>query len=147
LRWAGYKGDACPAVEKVGISSKPNRKIFLTCVYRKRQISTDSFLPSKASIAFWEPLLRHVQAIHPDFPYIFCRRLVSILVPSPSTPSDPNHRPDPSYEMYLASWIIWAIETWNDVLSLDLDLRRDTILNLMKALRYESAPLSQKNSA
>ncbi|CAA7259974.1 unnamed protein product [Cyclocybe aegerita] len=109
---------------------------------KKRQLAGEDLLPNKSSVAFWDPLLQHVQTIHVDFPYVLCRRLVSTLLTANTSPEAPTT--DASYDMFLASWVIWTIETWQDTSSVYLDLKWETVVHLMKGLGCES-PLASRN--
>ncbi|KAF9475637.1 Las1-domain-containing protein [Pholiota conissans] len=111
---------------------------------KKRQYSSDALLPSKASIALWEPLLRHVHGIHAQFPFTLCRRLVSIILDSITSQEGENYS-DPSYLMYTICWTSWAMQTWNETSPSYLDLRQDALANLVKGLRYDSATLSSQS--
>jgi len=111
-------------------------------LYRKRQVS-DSLLPSKTSISLWEPLLRHVESIHPQFPHVLCQRLVSILI---SRPEDSDQRPDPTYDTYLACWVEWTVETWGDTSSEYIDLRKNALSNLVKGMFNSPLSLQRKTT-
>lgn len=104
---------------------------------RKRLYTSDPFLPSKASIAFWEPLLRHVQGSHADLPYVLCRRIVAALLDAA------DEKSDPSYYMYLACWASWAVKTWSDNSPAYPNLKKDTLTILMKGLGFGSPVLKQ----
>ncbi|KAJ3513123.1 hypothetical protein NLJ89_g3127 [Agrocybe chaxingu] len=112
---------------------------------KKRQLAGEDFLPNKTSVAFWDPLLQHVQAIHADFPLVFCRRLVSTLLRANTSAEAPTT--DTSYDMFLASWVMWAIETWQNTSSVYLDLKWEMLAHLMKGLGCESPFASRNRSA
>ncbi|KAF8203715.1 Las1-like-domain-containing protein [Pholiota molesta] len=54
---------------------------------------------------------------------------------------------DPSYLMYIACWVSWAMQTWNESSPLYLDLKKDTLANLMKGLGYNCSALSNQSPA
>jgi len=97
---------------------------------KKRQPSANSMIPNKISISLWSPLLLHIQTLHPDFPFVFCRFIVSLLTGSKST----DKSDDPSYDAYIACWVMWAVETWQAVSSGDLNLRREVLSYLLQEL-------------
>ncbi|KJA29303.1 hypothetical protein HYPSUDRAFT_61328 [Hypholoma sublateritium FD-334 SS-4] len=106
---------------------------------KKRLYTSDPFLPSKASISYWEPLLRHVQGSHADLPYVLCRRIVAVLLDAV------DERSDPSYYMYLASWVSWAVKTWSDNSPAYANLKKDTLTILMKGLGYNPSPVLKQS--
>ncbi|KAF8973866.1 Las1-like-domain-containing protein [Flammula alnicola] len=113
---------------------------------KKRQPSSDSLFPSKASIAFWDPLLRHAQAMHTDFPHVLCRRFVSILLGPHTANEGGEPKSDPSYYMYIACWVSWTIKTWINSLPSYIDLKKDTLSNLMKGLGYDPSLMSSQSA-
>ncbi|KAF8167817.1 Las1-like-domain-containing protein [Crassisporium funariophilum] len=114
---------------------------------KKRQPRTDCLLPSEASISLWSPLLQHIRKVHTDFPYILCRRFVSLLLEKESTEPVSNVRSDSSYHLYLACWVNWAIVTWQSTSSLYFDLRKDTLTNIMQGLGCDWSLSSRNQSA
>ncbi|KAF8656385.1 hypothetical protein AX16_002571 [Volvariella volvacea WC 439] len=134
---------------------------------KKRVFPVDSFLPPELSVSLWTPLLVQLVEFHPDLPSILVNRICTHLVamPSPaSTVTDINEskisQPDPSYDMCLARWAMWCIETWQD---LDLadegdapskedkqnqgGLRKSTILTLFRGLGPAYGEQTDKKAA
>jgi len=90
-------------------------------------------IPNKTSISLWGPLLQHIQTLHPDFPFVFCRFLVSLLTGTKSIKGfEPGN--DPSYDAYIACWVMWAIETWQTASSGYFNLRKEVLLHLLQGL-------------
>ncbi|KIM47925.1 hypothetical protein M413DRAFT_7067 [Hebeloma cylindrosporum] len=110
---------------------------------KKRQLPRDGHHPTPASISHWETLLLHLQAAHPDFPYILCKTLTSILLDTISSGDTVNNQHDPSYYTYIACWVTWIVETWKNI----PDLKVETLSILMKGLGYDSSAPSQKTAA
>jgi ribosomal biogenesis protein LAS1 len=79
-------------------------------VVRKRSLAKGSFTPPPALLSIWTPLLSHVQSLHPTFHSVLVSHIVSRLLSDPSTRSQP-YVPDHSYEMCLASWIVFLLRT------------------------------------
>ncbi|KDR85290.1 hypothetical protein GALMADRAFT_234064 [Galerina marginata CBS 339.88] len=117
---------------------------------KKRQYSDDVFLPSPTSIAFWNPVFKQVQAIHPEFSYVFVSRFALVLLgtTSPNAPLQTSeaHKRDPSYDGYLACWIIWVIENWKDNLPVYFNLKKHVLSILMRGLGYDSSTLSSRSA-
>ncbi|KAH9486690.1 Pre-rRNA-processing protein las1 [Psilocybe cubensis] len=131
----------CDALAEKGMLVPLSRK--------KRQYSTDTLTPSKTSIALWDPLIEHVQAIHPDFSYVFCRRFCSILITSISrddVPQTTETKNDPSYQDYIACWVVWMIQIWREDTPTHLDLKRYVVSVLMKGLGHEVADLPSRSA-
>jgi ribosomal biogenesis protein LAS1 len=74
--------------------------------------------------------------LHPDFLIVLCDRIVSALVEdSGAKRSDAEGPRDHSYEICLARWAMWSIETWEkDDTQTDFDLRKEVTTSLMQAL-------------
>lgn len=114
----------------------------LTAALRKRQYSGSELLPSKASIAFWNPLLNHIQALHPDFLYSLCRQFTFLLLQS--SPRVSETKPDPTYQGYIACWIFWASESSRENPSTYFEIRRYLLLCLAKGLSHGTVPHSSQ---
>lgn len=96
---------------------------------RKRDFPVDAFHPPKFSVLLWTPLLHHVQSLHPEFLALLVDRMMSTLVAKPQC--------DESYEMCLARWVLWCIETQEEGDSVSgLDLRKETTASLMQSMGY-----------
>ncbi|KAH7929344.1 Las1-domain-containing protein [Leucogyrophana mollusca] len=133
-RWALHK--LCDALMEKG-SLVPLSK-------KKRNFPTDSFLPPNNSLALWTPLLSHLQSYHPSFPSTLTTHIVTCLVSEHRVPdvtsdvippeSDISSS-DPSYDMCLARWVAWIIQTWDrDQTDNEPTLRKDVVLMLANAL-------------
>lgn len=109
----------------------------LVC-FRKRQFPTEVFYPPNFSVLLWTPLLRHLQTLHPGFLIVLAGRIASILLADKDTmKNSPEIQQDLSYDMCLARWALWSIETWEgDNLDADLDLRKEITANLMQSLGH-----------
>ena len=110
----------------------------LAYLSRKRDFPADAFHPPKFSVLLWAPLLDHVQSLHPEFLVLLVDRMVSTLVADQATTTDqPELQSDESYEMCLARWVLWCIETWEAGDSdLGLDLRKETTASLMQSMGH-----------
>ena len=84
-------------------------------------------IPNKFSISLWSPLLQHIQTSHPDFPLVFCKCFVSLLTGTKSSVGR-----DLSYDVYIACWVMWAVETWQAVSSGYFNLRREVLSHLLR---------------
>jgi ribosomal biogenesis protein LAS1 len=97
----------------------------------------DSFSPSTMSLLLWTPLLEHLQSHHPDLRSALSNRIISRLLEEPVpvgrlTP-EPAHT-DPSFDMCIARWAWWMIESWNVDDDATTDLKRDVVSTLVIAL-------------
>lgn len=89
----------------------------------------------------WTPVLEHVQSLHPDFPSVLSRRIVSYLVTDIQPPRVnagqivlPDTQPDPSFDMCLARWAMWALETWDvEDSESEVDLRKEVTMSIIHA--------------
>ena len=61
---------------------------------------------------------------------VICSRLLNIDDVKLET------NPDPSYEVFLACWVMWAIETWSGELWSKVDLKRDVTEALVRGLGH-----------
>ncbi|KAH7912990.1 Las1-like-domain-containing protein [Hygrophoropsis aurantiaca] len=111
---------------------------------RKRVGPADSYLPPRNSLALWTPLLVHLQSNHPHFAHTLAGRLTSFLLSDHRAlrgdtdrilnQSDINSS-DPSYDLCLARWVAWIVQTWDDdETDNGLDLRKDIVLMLASTL-------------
>lgn len=80
--------------------------------------------------------MQHIQTLHTDFPFVFCRRFVSLLTATKSVeestnPGNANH--DTSYDAYIGCWVMWAIEKWQ-ASSGYLNLRKEVLSHLLQEL-------------
>ena len=94
-------------------------------------------IPSKMSMSLWSPLLQHIQTLHPEFPFVFCRCFVSLLTGTKSVEGcikSGQIKHDPSYDTYIACWVLWAVETWQPASSGYFDLRREVLSHLLQEL-------------
>lgn len=101
-----------------------------------------------------------MQVLHADFAYTLCVRILSILFPADPTTTTPNAgalavdiKSDPSYEMCLARWVMWSLDTWSNPNSstegeMDVDLRKDIAVSLMQELGHRMGdPRTKENKA
>ncbi|KAF8912949.1 Las1-like-domain-containing protein [Gymnopilus junonius] len=102
---------------------------------KKRRYSDKELLPSKTSIAFWEPLLDHIQAIHPGFLYIFLSSRA------------PEIKSDPTYDGYIACWISWALESAGNNYSAYLEIKKYLLSYLVKSFSHGTIPSSNQSIA
>lgn len=56
-----------------------------------------------------------------------------------------DERSDPSYYMYLACWVSWAVKTWSDNSQAYANLKKDTLTILMKGLGYNPSPVLKQS--
>lgn len=103
---------------------------------QKRTFPTESFTPPEFSVLLWSPLLQHLHSLHSDFLIVLCDCIVLALVEGTDVKSSlVEGQPDHSYDMCLARWAMWSIETWErDDSRTDFDLRKEVTTNLMQAL-------------
>ncbi|KAF9454998.1 Las1-domain-containing protein [Macrolepiota fuliginosa MF-IS2] len=130
---------------------------------RKRVFPEDKFWPPQLSVSLWTPLLKHVQVLHADFAYTLCTRILSILFPNePSkTASIQNDvgvtaaaaKTDSSYDMCLARWVMWSLDTWSNPGSnfargeeTDINLGRDIAVLLLQAPGHRLGDTCAKDS-
>lgn len=127
-------------------------------LYRKRIFPDDKFWPPQLSLSLWTPLLKHVQILHPNFAGVLCANILTTLLPveAPSTESPSTNtelvrleaKNDPSYEMCLARWVMWSLDTWSkadDENSTKPDLNKDVASFLIQALGRELGDSRSKN--
>ncbi|KAF5377178.1 hypothetical protein D9615_006336 [Tricholomella constricta] len=109
---------------------------------KKRDFPADNFSPPKLSKLLWTPLLQHLQSLHSDFFVILAGRILSILLAeNDQTETRTESQPDPSYDMCLARWALWAIEAWEaDDSQSEFDLRKDSTMTLMQSLGHAMNP-------
>jgi len=122
----------------------------LTFLERKRIFPEDRFWPSQLSISLWKPLLQHIQYLHVNFAYILCTQMISLLI-SPNTVSDSQNatRGDPLFNMCIARWVMWSLDTWSTLSSKSPDsdpkLRKDVVVALMQGLGHQISDLQFKD--
>ncbi|KAI0080065.1 Las1-domain-containing protein [Panus rudis PR-1116 ss-1] len=95
---------------------------------KKKRISLDRTLSAPPpNIAIWRPLISHIQNLHPSFPAVIVSRMISHLTEdqdaqkpftegdmialTPSAAETPKR--DLSYELYLANWAKWFVDTYS----------------------------------
>lgn len=137
------RGGLVPLSKKCGLIVSYSNQ--LTLLKRKRIFPEDKFWPSQLSVSLWKPLLQHIQYLHVNFAYILCTRMISLLL-SPDTVSGSKNAPetksDPSFNMCIARWVMWALDTWSTSSSSsseesDPELRKDVVLVLVQGLGRE----------
>jgi ribosomal biogenesis protein LAS1 len=97
-------------------------------------------------VRLWWPLLQHLHSCYPDFLIVLCDRIISALVEEDEKKGLVEGQTDPSYDMCLARWATWSIETWEkDDPRTDFELRKEVTTSLMQALG-RGAPESSRNS-
>jgi ribosomal biogenesis protein LAS1 len=102
---------------------------------RKRTFPTDAFYPPKFSIELWSPLLADLHSLHPDFPMILSNKVISYLLADVPQPDLVLIAVDTTYDVCLARWAMWMIDTWDAENSeSDLDLKKDAIVSLITGL-------------
>lgn len=101
---------------------------------KKRTLEESTFTPQKNAISLWCPLLKHIQSVRSNFAVVLCDVICSRLLNIDDAKLETN--PDPSYEVFLASWVMWAIETWSGELWSKVDLKRDVTVALVRGLGH-----------
>ncbi|KIK99925.1 hypothetical protein PAXRUDRAFT_130958 [Paxillus rubicundulus Ve08.2h10] len=110
---------------------------------KKRCAPAEPFLPTKASLALWTPLLMQLQMNHITFPSVFTGRIISILLEDPAESDvganvidldSGSLQRDATYDEYLARWATWVVRTWVDESDDETDLRKNLILQIAPAL-------------
>lgn len=106
---------------------------------KKRHAPVDPFLPTTSSKAIWGVLLNNLRLHHPVFPSVFISRAVHSLLGN-SLQLDPGTTAlemetedsprDVTYNEYLARWVVWAIQTWDDISEGENQLRKELLLAL-----------------
>ncbi|KAF7982009.1 hypothetical protein HWV62_30244 [Athelia sp. TMB] len=115
---------------------------------KKRLFPADSFLPPLSSLALWTPLLTQIYSEHPSLPYVLVQRILATMLSAPADVSGEDPRPDPSFDMCLARWAFWAIDTWDvDFEESELDIKRDVVVTLVNALGPGSAETTRDKKA
>jgi ribosomal biogenesis protein LAS1 len=127
------------------ITTVRSRSIELTRVCRKRILLKGSFTPPEGLISLWAPLLSHIQSLHPAFPSVLVSEIVSRLLSDPSTGSQLNV-PDHSYEMCLASWVVFLLRK-SDTDDPDPDDDAPTTRNVVITLLNNLGPVPGSISA
>ncbi|KAI6044526.1 Las1-like-domain-containing protein [Pisolithus marmoratus] len=110
---------------------------------KKRHAPMDPFLPTAPSKAVWAPLLNKLGLHHPVFPSVFvCRAVCSLLgnslQPEPGTialemETEDSPR-DVTYDEYLARWVVWAIQNWEETSGGENQLKKELLLALSPSL-------------
>jgi len=86
-------------------------------------------------VLLWVPLLQHLHSLHHGFLIVLCDLILSALLGGNLEPGTSEHQPDSSYDMCLARWVMWSIETWDSSRpQTDFDLRKQVTTNLLQAL-------------
>ena len=107
---------------------------------RKRRAPSEPYLPTAASIAVWSPLLNQLRDHHPIFPSVFIARTVSTLLESSKQPDSgmdievEDSSRDVTFDEYLARWVAWAIQTWDNSHGGKNYLRKELFLSLPPSL-------------
>ncbi|KAI6026518.1 Las1-like-domain-containing protein [Pisolithus microcarpus] len=106
---------------------------------KKDMLLVDPFLPTTSSKAIWGVLLNNLRLHHPVFPSVFISRAVHSLLGN-SLQLDPGTTAlemetedsprDVTYNEYLARWVVWAIQTWDDISEGENQLRKELLLAL-----------------
>ena len=107
------------------------------CISRKRSFPTDSFSPPNSSVTLWAPLLARIRSNHPIFPFALVQRIIAFLLlesHSLDSHSDEFSRPDILFDMCLARWAFWIIDSWDVNEEFEIDFRRDVTVALVNAL-------------
>jgi ribosomal biogenesis protein LAS1 len=92
--------------------------------------------------------LQHLHSLHPDFLIVLCDRIISALVEDDEKKGMVEGQTDPSYDMGLARWAMWSIETWEkDDPRTDFELRKEVTTSLMQALGRGIAESSRNAKA
>jgi ribosomal biogenesis protein LAS1 len=128
----------CPrgkSTNQVILQSKRLSPFFLFC--RKRSFPVDSFSPPNSSVTLWAPLIAQVRSNHPSFSFVLVQRIIFSLLSESSAPDthfDELNRPDISFDLCLARWAFWIIDSWDIDAELDFDFKRDVTVTLVNAL-------------
>ncbi|KAJ3575915.1 hypothetical protein NP233_g798 [Leucocoprinus birnbaumii] len=125
---------------------------------KKRVFPEDEFWPPEVSVSLWTPLLKHIQFLHADFAYILCTRIISTLLldeqsnsslTSEANISEAKPKSDPSYDICLARWVRWALDTWSTSKSseneTDPELQKDVVALLLQRLGHKVGDPQYKN--
>lgn len=112
---------------------------------KKRTLEESTFTPQKNAISLWSPLLKHIQSVRVHFAVVLCDVICSRLLNTDDVKLETNS--DPSYEMFLASWVMWAIETWSGELWSKVDLKRDVTVALMRGLGHHLSSSTHPRTA
>jgi ribosomal biogenesis protein LAS1 len=110
----------------------------------------DSFSPPNLSVTLWTPLLGHIRSNHPTFPFVLVQRIIILLLSDPPDPephSDDLSRPDISFDMCLARWAFWIIDSWEVDEEFEIDFKRDITVTLVNALGPGSTETARDKKA
>jgi ribosomal biogenesis protein LAS1 len=117
---------------------------------RKRLFPLDSFSPPNSSVALWVPLLGHIRSNHPTFPFALVQRIIAFLLsdsPNLETLSDELGHPDTLFDMCLARWAFWIINSWNVDEEFEVDFKRDVTVTLVNFLGPGSTDTARDSKA
>lgn len=121
--------------------------------HRKRHAPQEPYLPTVASIAVWGPLLSQLRDHHSLFPPVFISRAISKLLGSSMQPDSrmsttnmevEDSPRDTTYDEYLARWVVWVIQTWEDSSGSENYLRKELFLSLSPSLLPGKSALADK---
>ncbi|KAG6331926.1 hypothetical protein ID866_7159, partial [Astraeus odoratus] len=105
---------------------------------KKRRSDSESFVPTAPSIAVWSLLFDQLRVHHPSFPSVFVSRAISTLLEDGETnamdvDTEGSSRDD-SYDEYLARWVVWVIQSWDDTSGGENQLRKEVFLTLSPSM-------------
>lgn len=138
------KGALVPLSKKYGMIFH-HRILTYKSRRRKRDFPIGSFSPPKTSLLLWNPLLRRLHSLYPDFLVVLAGRIVShLLTDSDSLKTPVENQTDLSYDLCLARWAMWCIDTWDeDELQTDFDLKKELTVNLVHTIGHSITDVPQ----
>lgn len=106
-------------------------------------------MPPTASVALWTPILTHIHAEHSTFYYVLVHRIIATLLSDPPIgASEEDFRSDPSFDMCLARWAFWAIDSCDiNFEDSEADFKRDVTVTLVNGLGPGSTETIQDKKA
>ncbi|EIW64980.1 Las1-domain-containing protein [Trametes versicolor FP-101664 SS1] len=107
----------------------------------------------RSSLLIWTPLLSHLQSLHPTLPLRLVSAISAYLAQPVAAPQDdpeivslsvvaPTDEPkaDPSYDLCLASWAKWLVDSCSNADTEDAeDIREAALVRIVASLGPESA--------
>lgn len=101
-------------------------------------------------MALWAPLLTHVRSNHPSLPFVLVQCIITFLLSAclySDAHSDQLSRPDVLFDMCLARWAFWIIDSWGVDEEFEVDFKRDVTITLVNALAPGSTETTSDRKA
>ncbi|OJT14018.1 Protein LAS1 [Trametes pubescens] len=122
---------------------------------KKKRVSPgqDTLALPRSSLLIWTPLLSHLQTLHPTLPLRLVSAISAYLAQPIHTPNDDPEivslsvtvstdepKADPSYDICLASWAKWLVDSCSNADTEDAeDIREAALVRIIASLGPDSA--------